>query len=130
MLAGMKKLCASLAAVLVGGGAYGLCELLFRGWTHWSMLLAGGVSLLLILWLGCGYTRLRSWILGMHLISAVEFVSGCVVNLGLGWGIWDYSERPLSLMGQICPLFCLFWFLLSIPAVGVCRYIRRMAQWC
>ena len=129
MLAGMKKLCASLAAVLVGGGAYGLCELLFRGWTHWSMLLAGGVSLMLILWLAAGYSRPLGWVLGMCLISTVEFVSGCVLNLGLGWEVWDYSARPLDLMGQICPLFCLFWLGLSIPALELCRFFRRLAQW-
>lgn len=125
----MKKLLASLAALLLGGGLYGLCELLFRGWTHWSMLLAGGVSLLLIL-LGSGAGPLwQKWVLGCALITAVEFLSGCILNLGLGWGIWDYSAHPLNLMGQICPLFCLFWLLLSIPAVALCRYLRRLAQW-
>ena len=106
----MKKLSVSLIALLLGGGVYGLIELLFRGWTHWTMLLAGGVSLLLIL-LACGIPGplWQKWVLSAALITTVEFVSGCVLNLGLGWGIWDYSARPLSLMGQICPLFCLFW---------------------
>ena len=126
----MKKLSVSLIALMAGGGAYGLCELLFRGWTHWTMLLAGGVSLLLIL-LACGGEGplWQKWVMGCAIITTVEFVSGCVLNLGLGWEIWDYSALPLSLMGQVCPVFCGFWFLLSIPAVGLSRYLRRLAQW-
>ena len=93
------------------------------------MLLAGGVSLLLIL-LTCVRRPLwQGWVQGMALITAVEFVSGCVLNLGLGWHVWDYSAQPLNLMGQICPLFCLFWLLLSVPAVALCRFLRRLAQW-
>ena len=126
----MKKLSVSLIALLAGSGIYGLCELAFRGWTHWTMLLAGGLSLLLILFV-CGMRGplWQKWVLAMALITTVEFVSGCLLNLGLGWGIWDYSPRPLNLMGQICPLFCLFWLLLSVPAVGLCRYLRKLAQW-
>ena len=126
----MKKLSVSLIALMAGGGAYGLCELLFRGWTHWTMLLAGGVSLLLIL-LACGGEGplWQKWVMGCAIITTVEFVSGCVLNLGLGWNIWDYSALPLSLMGQVCPVFCGFWSLLSIPAVGLSRYLRRLAQW-
>ena len=126
----MKKCTVSLIALLAGSGIYGLCELAFRGWTHWTMLLAGGVSLLLIL-LACGIPGplWQKWVLGAALITAVEFVSGCAVNLGLGWGIWDYSAHALHLMGQVCPLFCLFWLLLSVPAVGLCRYLRRLARW-
>lgn len=125
----MKKCFVSLAALVLGGGLYGLCELLWRGWTHWSMLLAGGVSLLLIL-LVCGRGPLwQKWVEGLFLITAVEFISGCILNLALGWDVWDYSTRPLNLMGQICPQFCLVWFFLSIPAVSLCRYLRRLARW-
>mgnify|MGYP007061466321 CR=1 FL=1 len=36
-------------AVFTGGGlGYGLLELIYRGRTHWTMLLAGGLSLTLI----------------------------------------------------------------------------------
>ena len=31
-----------IAVYVTGGLLYGLIELLWRGWTHWSMLLCGG----------------------------------------------------------------------------------------
>ena len=27
-------------------------------------------------------------------ITILEFLTGCIVNLWLGWGVWDYSNLP------------------------------------
>ena len=83
-----------------------MLELLWRGFTHWSMFVLGGVCYLLVgrvaVWC-CG--RLPMWFCcatNTLLITALEFVTGCLVNLHLGWDVWDYATQPLNLMGQVC----------------------------
>jgi uncharacterized membrane protein len=51
------------------------------------------------------------------IITAVEFVSGLILNLWLNLGVWDYSHMPLNLFGQICLPYAGLWFALS--AVGI-----------
>ena len=119
----------SLAAVFaVGSSLYGATELLFRGWTHWTMLILGGVcfvGMYLIKTL-MAISEWRRWILGGACITAAEFVTGVIVNIKLGWGIWDYSGHFLNFHGQICPLFSLFWALLSIPGMRICGSLHSL----
>ena len=61
---------------------------------------------------------------GAIIATAAEFAVGCVVNLWLGWGIWDYSDMPGNLMGQICPQFALLWVALSALAIVLDDVIR------
>ena len=58
-------------------------------------------------------------------VTSVEFVVGCIVNLKLGWNVWDYSSQALDLMGQICPLFSLFWLLLSLPLILLAKLMKK-----
>ena len=123
----MKHLFGPLCAFLLGGVLYGLCELAWRGRTHWTMLLAGGLSLLLLYFVGgMGLSLWQRCVLGMVLITALEFLFGCVLNLRLGLGIWDYSDRPGNLLGQICPGFSLAWLGLSLPGSLLCDLLRRI----
>ena len=61
-------------------------------------------------------TMLEKSIIGAIVVTVIEFAVGCIVNITLGWNVWDYSDRPMSLFGQICPEFFLLWFILCIPA--------------
>ncbi|MBQ8432881.1 MAG: hypothetical protein IJX28_08370 [Clostridia bacterium] len=58
-------------------------------------------------------------------ITAMELVAGCILNLWLGLGVWDYSGLPYSLAGQICLPFTVVWFLLAFPALWLCGLIRK-----
>lgn len=58
-------------------------------------------------------------------ITSLEFAVGCLVNLRLGWHVWDYSDIPLNLMGQICPTFSVMWLLLSVPCVYLSRFLYK-----
>ncbi len=112
----------------LGAIGYGAIELLWRGHTHWTMLLTGGLCFLLIYLVA---TRLAlplplSGVLCAALITAVELFTGLLVNRALGWNVWDYSSLPLNLSGQICLLYSFYWLLLSIPAVTLCRLLRRV----
>lgn len=100
---------------LIGGVGYGLIEVIWRGHTHFSMVITGGACLLMIDLINKAMSK-RPFILRAAVcataITAVEFAVGCIVNRGLGLGVWDYSGEKFNLMGQICPLYSLFWFLI------------------
>lgn len=65
-------------------------------------------------------------VISASVITVLEFVTGCIVNLWLGWQIWDYSELPFNLMGQICLYFFLLWILFSIVGIIVDDWIRYL----
>ena len=82
------------ALFCLGALGYGCIELVWRGRTHWTMLLAGGVCMLALWALS---ERLARWPLlarcaaGALVITGVELAFGVVCNLLLGWRVWDYS---------------------------------------
>jgi len=113
-----------------GGIVYVALELLWRGRTHWSMLIVGGLGFLflyLISAVGC-LPLWKKWILGVIVITTLELLAGMLLNLRLGWAVWDYSEEPFNLGGQICALYILFWSILWIPANFLCVAFRRFFQ--
>ena len=117
--------------LLFGAGAvlYPLLEIAWRGHSHWSMSLAGGVCLPL-LWRiqrNKKHTLRQKCLLGSTLITGVEFLFGCFFNKILHLGVWDYSHLPLNVMGQICLPFTALWFFLCIPVFSVLKRIRKHA---
>ena len=116
-----------LIVYAAGGLLYALLEIVWRGWTHWSMVLCGGLCFsLMYLISGSGLRLWRKWILSAAAICTVEFLTGCLVNLRLGCRVWDYSSVPFNLLGQICPGFTLLWLVLSIPGVQLCTWLRSL----
>jgi len=109
-----------------GALSYWAMELLWREHTHWTMPITGGVCLVVIYAIAnfMAEPLWRKWILCTACVTAVEFVVGGAVNILLGWDVWDYSNLPNNLMGQICLQFSLFWALLSIPCVFLCNILR------
>lgn len=112
----------------LGGSLYYCIELLYRGHSHWSMFLLGGGCLWWIDFICEKMTFVKSIVGKMTLsaagITAMEWITGCILNLWLKLNVWDYSKMPLQIMGQICLLFSFFWFLLSFPAMKVCKSVR------
>lgn len=123
----MNKFKEYLMCFAVGGTVYGMLEVAVRGYTHWTMVLTGGAVLMLLNLInksrdvGIFYRCL----LGAFVITSLELAVGMVVNIRLGWGVWDYSHKPFNLLGQICLQFCGCWFLLSLPAYKICDYISE-----
>lgn len=112
-----------------GGAAYVLIELAFRGWTHPSMFVVGGLCVLLIGRLDTvspGLPLAAQAFLGAGIITAMELVSGLIVNVALDWRVWDYSAQPLNFMGQICLKYSLLWIPLSLMAVFADDVLRRV----
>lgn len=56
--------------------------------------------------------------------TAVEFVTGIILNKWLGLNIWDYSNKPGNVMGQIAPEFAMYWFLLAPFALWLDDAVR------
>ncbi len=111
----------------LGGGAYVGIELLWRGRSHVTMFFLGGLCFWLI-----GRLDLRQTVpipiqacQGAMLVTGLEFLTGLVVNRWLGLGVWDYSEQPLNLMGQIC----LFYFLMWIPLSAAGIFLEDGFRW-
>lgn len=58
------------------------------------------------------------------LVTAVEFVTGLVLNRWLGLGVWDYSHLWGNLWGQICPQFTALWWGLCLLFIPVFDWLR------
>ena len=66
-------------------------------------------------------------VIGVVGITILEFLTGCMVNLWLGWGIWDYSGMPGNILGQICPQYMLLWLPVSLAGIILDDWIRYRA---
>lgn len=111
-----------------GGATYCTIEVFVREWSHWSMFLLGGLVFVVVgsmnqLW-GWETGLIKQIAAGVAVTLAGEFVTGCIVNLWLGWNIWDYSNFPGNILGQICPQFALLWIPLVLIAIVVDDVIR------
>ena len=124
----MKRIIEHISVFLVGGILYSIIEILWRGYTHWTMTVVGGLCFL-FLYLLNGRMRERSLLerclAGAGIITAVEFVAGIVVNRILFLDVWDYSAMRFHLLGQVCLFFSCMWFALCIPAYLLSNMIRR-----
>lgn len=116
---------------MVGSVGYALVELVWRGRTHWTMMLTGGACLALIYLTERRYPRAPRWkrcLVGTQVITLAELAVGFLVNVLLGWAVWDYSCLPLNLFGQICPLYSALWFLLCLPVTHFCAWLGRLME--
>ncbi len=121
----IKILRENIILFLFGGILYSLVEILFRGYTHWSMTVTGGLCLVILYRHFTHYTNeslLVKCFYGMFVITSLELAVGCIVNLMFKWNVWDYSGHMLNFMGQICLLFSFLWFLITIPVIWLCRF--------
>lgn len=110
---------------LIGGFIYGAIEVIVKGGdTHPSMFALGGLCFLLIGGLSRKIPLLARMGAGAGIITALEFICGVIVNIWLQQAVWDYSHMPLNVMGQICLLFTVFWFLLTLPGIILSGYFK------
>lgn len=113
---------------LTGGFAYGGIEIIGRGYSHISMLIAGGICFVLIGLLNEVYywdmSILSQMVISAGIITTVEFTVGLIVNRWMKLNVWDYSDMPYNLMGQVCLLYTNIWFLLSLFAILLDDYLR------
>lgn len=113
---------------VIGGVLYVIVELLWRGYTHWSMFLLGGMAFVAIgglnEFLPWNISLLRQMFYGSIIVTILEFITGYIVNIICHWGVWDYSHLPFNIKGQVCLLYTFLWFLLSGVVIIVDDFLR------
>lgn len=127
----MREIFTVTALFIAGAAGYSGIEIAFRGYTHWSMALTGGAVLVTFYYLNNRYkdaSLFMKAIGGMLVITAYEFAVGCIVNLLFGWQVWDYSELPYDILGQVCPLFSFLWFFLCFFLAAVASLFYRSSS--
>lgn len=63
-------------------------------------------------------------------ITAVEYVAGLIFIRGMKIQLWDYSDQWGNIQGIICPLFSLFWMILSAVYYFLIHpHILNALQW-
>lgn len=123
----MKKFMKYAALFLVGGVLYYSLEVLFRGYSFYAMAVCGGLCFII-----CGVINEKSRCMPLILqqiiaasgVTAIEFFFGLILNVWLGLDMWDYSNMPGNILGQICPQFTLLWFFLSAVGIVLDDFIR------
>lgn len=116
----LKNILFHCIVAVFGGFVYMGVELLWRGHTHWTMGVLGGICFVLIGLLDEVQEHppiLKQMFQGAVIVTALEFVFGLILNVWLKLGIWDYSNLPFNIMGQICLQFFVAWFFLSYLAI-------------
>lgn len=128
MIDNLKHIIKYATLLLVGGVIYCIIELLFRGHTHWTMFIVGGLCFIF-----CGLiNKIFPWDMPMWQqmlicsigITIIEFISGVIINIIFKLHVWDYSNMPLNILGQVCVPFTLLWFLISGLAIVLDDYLR------
>ena len=111
----------------LGGCAYLAMELLWRGRSHGSMFLAGGICFILLGLLNQARPRLPllpRLLTGAMIITMVELAVGMTVNRQ--YGVWDYRGQWGNFCGQICPAFTALW--IPVSALAMIVY-DRLEPW-
>lgn len=114
----------------LGGTLYQSLELWWRRRTHWTMFLAGGLAAMALEFvcngLFFGAPLPLKCLIGAGIITVIEFSVGCVVNLGLGMNVWDYSGFRCQILGQVCLFYSVLWAVVSLPAILLLDLLHRL----
>ena len=113
---------------IIFGLMYVTIELLYRGHTHYSMFIVGGICGVFIGLINDNtpdMPLLPQCVLGAVIITVIELLTGLFLNVYLGLNVWDYSNQPFNFMGQICPQFCIIWCILSILVIRIDDWLKE-----
>ena len=112
-----------------GGPVYYCIELLWRGYSHPSMFVLGGICFLAV----GALNNYLPWklgfiwqvLIGTSIVIALELIAGLILNVWLGLGVWDYSNLRFNLWGQIS----LLYFGLFMPCVALGIWLDDFLRW-
>ena len=129
----MKRMVKPATLFCVGGSIYITIEILWRAFrgtdpTHWTMFVLGGLCFLAIGTINeCFAWEMPFWLqstIGALSVLALEFIFGCILNIWLGLNVWDYSDIPMNILGQVCLPFAFAWLLLAAVGIVLDDYLR------
>lgn len=115
----------------IGAFGYGLIEILWRGYTHPSMPIAGGICFVFFGKIGeklKNANLFKKAIIGSCFVTFVEFLFGILFNVILKKKVWDYSKMPFNFKGQICLLYSVFWGILSLLFIPIATALKVRLQ--
>lgn len=127
----MSKSKINLVLFSFGAIGYGLLEILWRGYTHWSMLTAGGLCFTFFGALADNFKKVNlliKAIIGSLFITTIELVFGVIFNILLKKNVWNYSKMPLNFLGQICALYSFFWLILSFIFIPIAKLAKNQLR--
>ena len=123
----MKKIIGKLGLFLSCGFIYCMIEILFRGWSHWSMFVLTGFlgvfcvdSINNTLSFDCDY--IVQILISTILCTIGEGISGIILNVWLQLNVWNYSKMTFGtfFFGQCNVLFCFAWMLIISIIIFYC----------
>lgn len=118
-----------LILFIIGGFSYVMIEILWRAYSHASMFIVGGLCFIIIGGINEFYTYemnlIDQMLISSIIITIIEFIAGCIVNIWLGLNVWDYSSVPFNILGQVCVPYMFLWFLLSFIAIIADDFLRH-----
>lgn len=124
----MKQILKNMTLCCVGGALYIVIELLWRGYSHWTMFILGGICFFYIGLINEDFTwdmpLVKQMFIGAIVITMWEFLFGIIVNGVYNLNVWDYSNMPFNILGQICLPYCILWFFISLPAIVLDDWLR------
>lgn len=114
----------------IGGFLYNIIEVLWRGYSHWTMFFVGGACFHLIgrVQRFCRGGLFHRCALCALAVTSVEFFSGCLFNLKMKLNVWDYSGMFLNVKGQVCLLYSVLWGFLSLIAMPIYANCRTRLE--
>lgn len=117
----VQELKCSLCLFCIGGFLYNIIEVLWRGYSHWTMFFVGGACFNLIgrIHTFCRKGLFQRCVLCALAVTSVEFLSGCLFNLKMKLNVWDYSGMLFNIKGQVCLLYSVLWGFLSLIAAPI-----------
>ena len=99
------------------GICYVFIEMMWRGYSHYTMFFTGGLCFLTLCKIYCRHKNLsffQKYLIGALVITLIEFLVGCIVNLLFGMNVWNYSKLPLNILGQVSLIYSLLWGFLGV----------------
>ena len=119
-----------LVLFLIGGITYYFIEIAYRGYSHFSMIIVGGICFILIGSINEFSNKeiplLIQMLISVILINIVELISGIIINKILLLNVWDYSQLRFNFLGQISLNSSIAWFFLSLIAIYIDDLLRYM----
>lgn len=124
----LKSIAKFLILFAIGGFTYNIIELIFRGYTFFSMFIVGGLCFTAIGQINEAYPwdmpLISQMAISSVIVTVVEFCCGIILNMAMGLHVWDYSDMPYNFCGQVCLIFSIGWFFLSAVAIILDDVIR------
>ena len=124
------KICLPMKLLMLfcyGGCLYTIVELLFRGNSHWTMFILGGLCFLLVGGIDEVFGNMpliAQMGISAVIITVLEFICGCIVNLWLDMDVWNYTRLPFNILGQVCLIFTVAWFFLALVGIVTDDFLR------